>query len=129
MTVVDLPKKKLKRATHPAPLNKSTGAARFFDRMVRDIERDLGGVRDLSRIEVELIKGFSGAATQLQYLNHQVLLGEGSDIDPSGYSQLASTMLRIGVRLGFRRRAKDVTPTLDVYCPRPVVVDDFEEDQ
>ena len=78
--------------------------------MVREIEVDLGAGsrRNLSRIESELIRAFAGAATQLQYLNHQILLGEGSEIDLVGFSQLASTMLRIGSRLGTTRRAKSV---------------------
>ena len=65
------------------PLDRTSGAARFFDRMVREIEVDLGAGRrrNLSRIETELIRAFAGAATQLQYLNHQILLGEGSEID------------------------------------------------
>jgi hypothetical protein len=73
----------------------------------REIEVDLGAGRrrNLSRIESELIRAFAGAATQLQYLNHQILLGEGSEIDLAGFSQLASTMLRIGSRLGTTRRA------------------------
>jgi hypothetical protein len=36
------------------------------------------------------------------------LLGEGSEIDLAGFSQLASTMLRIGSRLGTERRSKQV---------------------
>ena len=40
----------------------------------------------------------------------QVALGETSAIDLSGYATIASTMLRIGSRLGLQRRPKDVTP-------------------
>jgi hypothetical protein len=96
-----------------APLDRTSGAGRFFAKMVREIEVDLGAGsrRNLSRIETELINAFCGAATQLQYINHQILLGEGSEIDLAGFSQLASTMLRIGSRLGVARRAK---PVMDV---------------
>ena len=105
--------KRSKRAPRDlVPLDKASGAARFFDRMVREIESDLGGRRQLSRIESELIRAFSGAATSLQYLNHQVLLGESSEIDLTGYATIASTMLRIGSRLGLRRVPRDVTPSL-----------------
>ena len=115
MTVVDLKRtKKLKRA-HLVTLAKDTGAGRFFSKMVRDIQSDLAGRRNLTRIENELIGAFCGAATHLQYLNHQIMLGESREMDLAGYSQLASTMLRIGSRLGFARRAKDVTPTLSDY--------------
>jgi len=96
------------------PLDKTSGAARFFDKMVRDIEVDLGGRLRLSRIQGELIRAFSGAATAIQYLNHQVLLGEGSEIDLAGYATLASTMLRIGSRLGLQRRTKPV-PSIAEY--------------
>jgi hypothetical protein len=84
------------------PLDRTSGAARFFAKMVREIEVDLGAGsrRNLSRIETELINAFCGAATQLRYLSHQILLGEAGEIDLAGFSQLASTMLRIGSRLG-----------------------------
>ncbi len=111
MGVIDLkPSKGAKRAPRGlVPLDDS-GAARFFRRVVRDITGDLGGRGELSRIEKELIQAFAGAATQLQYLNVQIALGDSSAIDLSGYATLASTMLRIGSRLGFRRRPRNITP-------------------
>jgi hypothetical protein len=108
MTVVDL--KVPKRAKRSLPLDQASGAARFFGRMVREIETDLGGHRTLSRIQRELLHAFAGAATQIQYLNHQVLIGESGELDFATYAQLASTMLRIGARLGLQRRARDITP-------------------
>jgi hypothetical protein len=114
MTVVDLKRaKRGKRMPRDIlPLDQATGAARFFARMVREIEQDLGGRRHLSRIEGELVRAFAGAATALQYLNAQVALGETSEIDLPGYATIASTMLRIGSRLGLARRPRDVTLTL-----------------
>jgi hypothetical protein len=94
-------------------LGDSTGAARFFRTMVKNVEADLGGRRDLSRIEAELIRAFCGAATQLQYLNLQLALGEAAEIDFTAYATLAST--RIGSRLGLSRRQRDATPTLNQY--------------
>jgi hypothetical protein len=111
MTVVDL--KVPKRVKGSLPLEQATGAARFFDKMVREIETDLGGRRQLSRIQGELIRAFAGAATTLQYLNVQVALGETSAIDLGGYATVASTMLRIGSKLGMLRRSKDVTTLAD----------------
>ena len=112
MTVIDLkPRSKSpKRPRDLVPIDKASGPARFFGRMVREIESDLGGRRQLTRIEGELIRAFAGAATTLQYLNHQVMLGEISEINLSGYATIASTMLRIGSRLGFHRRARNITP-------------------
>jgi hypothetical protein len=114
MTVVDLKvPKRTKRGSRNLPLQQATGAARFFDKMVREIETDLGGRQQLSRIQDELIRAFAGAATTLQYLNVQVALGETSEIDLSGYATVASTMLRIGSKLGLQRRPKDVTSLAD----------------
>jgi hypothetical protein len=114
MTVIDL-KPKRKRASRGLPLEQATDSARFFARMARAIESDLGGRRQLSRIETELVHAFAGAATAVNYLNRQVILGEASEIDLSGFAVLASTMLRIGSKLGLARRSKDITPTLTEY--------------
>jgi hypothetical protein len=113
MSVIDLKKRQAKpRATRDlVAIDKHSGAGRFFTKLVRDIESDLAGRRNLSRIESELIRAFAGAATTLQYLNVQVALGESSEIDLTGYATIASTMLRIGSRLGLGRRARDVTPS------------------
>ena len=114
MSVVDLKvPKRTRRGSRSLPLDQATGATRFFDRMVREIETDLGGRRQLSRIQGELIRAFAGAATTLQYLNVQVALGETSAIDLGGYATVASTMLRIGSKLGLQRRPKDVTTLAD----------------
>jgi hypothetical protein len=122
MSVIDLNKK---RRTH-APrdlvaIDKTSGPARFYDKMRRDIAADLGGHRLMSRIETELIKGFCGCATRLEYLNFQIMLGEASDCDVGSYAQLASTMLRIGSKLGLHRRQPDAKRTLGA-----VLLEDIE---
>ena len=130
MTVIDFslkPKRSHKRAPRDLmPLDKSSGAARFFDKMTHEIEVDLGGRRELTRIEGELIRAFAGAATLLRYLNHQILLGDGSEIDLNGYATIASTMLRIGTRLGFRRHEPE-PPSMQDYLhslpPEPPIED------
>jgi hypothetical protein len=119
MAAVDL-KPQRKRARRVSrdlvPLDKNTGAARFFDRMIRDVESDLGGRRFLSRIEGELVRAFAGSATALQYLNSEIVLGEAvGEIDLSAYATLASTMLRIGSKLGLSRRPREVEQTLETY--------------
>lgn len=43
-------------------LDGRTSAAKAFDRLVADIESDLGGSDRLSAIERALVKGFAGAA-------------------------------------------------------------------
>jgi hypothetical protein len=111
MTVIDLKrqtKRKRQSSSVLVPLDKTSGAARYYAKMMRDIESDLGGRRLMSRIETELIRAFCGSATRLEYLNHQILLGDASEADVASYAQLASTMLRIGSRLGLQRRAKPI---------------------
>jgi hypothetical protein len=65
MNVVDLkaPLPKRKQAGRDlVPLAKCTRAGRFFARLIQEIEEDLGGRSNLSRIESELIRAFAGAA-------------------------------------------------------------------
>jgi hypothetical protein len=100
--------KRPRRKHDLVPIDKTSGPGRFFARMVREIETDLGGRHELSRIESELIQAFSGSATALRYLTHQILLDEVSELNLASYAQLGSTMLRIGSRLGLQRRAKTV---------------------
>ena len=113
MTVVKL-KKKRRAPRDLVRIDQNSGPGRFFSKMVRDIESDLGGRRLTTRVAGELIEAFAGCATALRYQTHQILLGD-AEIDLTGYSTLASTMLRIGSRIGFERRAKDVTPNLQDY--------------
>ena len=110
MAVVDL--KVPKRARRGVPLEQATDASRFYNRVVRDIVADLGGRRELTRIEGELIGAFAGGATVLRYLNRQVALGEIAEVNLSDFSTISSTLLRIGCRLGLSRRQLDVTQSL-----------------
>jgi signal transduction histidine kinase len=110
-TVIDIKTKKRRRHAPRdlVAIDKTSGPARYYDKMQRDIAADLGGRRLMSRIETELIKGFCGCATRLEYLNYQIMLGEAAEADVASYAQLASTMLRLGSKLGLSRRAKTVT--------------------
>ena len=110
MAVVDL--KVPKRARRGLPLEQATDAAKFYNRVVRDIVADLGGRRELTRIEGELIGAFAGGATVLRYLNRQVALGEIAEVNLSDFATISSTLLRIGCRLGLSRRQLDVTQSL-----------------
>jgi hypothetical protein len=113
--IVNLTRLHRRASSQFVAVDKVSGAGKFFDKLTRDVERDLGGRDRLSRIERELVTAFSGAATTLRYLTHQILLGESAEIDLAGYANMASTMLRIGSRLGLHRVPKDVTPLLGEY--------------
>jgi hypothetical protein len=109
MTIIDLPKRRGRAPHDLVAIDKTSGPARFYDKMRRDIAVDLGGRRNMTRIEAELIKGFCGCATRLEYLTFQIMLGDASECDVAGYAQLASTMLRLGSKLGLSRRTKLVS--------------------
>ena len=69
--------KRSKKATRPQLLTRDqldgrTNAAKFFDKIVVDIENDLGGHDQLSTITRALIEGFAGAALTLCNLNAQL---------------------------------------------------------
>ena len=103
------------KATQPplltrAQLDRRTSAAKAFDKLVADIEADLGGRDQLSTIQLVLIEAFAGAAVTLQHLNTRLALGQ--EIDLGQYAQTVSAMVRVASRLGLRRRARDLTPTL-----------------
>jgi hypothetical protein len=91
-------------------LDGRTAAAKIFDRLVVDIEGDLGGADQLSTIERALVEAFAGACVTLHHLNAKLALGE--EIDLGQHAQAVSAMVRIASRLGLQRRAKDVGPTL-----------------
>ena len=104
--------KRSKKATRPQLLTRDqldgrTNAAKFFDKIVVDIENDLGGHDQLSTITRALIEGFAGAALTLCNLNTQLALGE--PIDATEHAQAVSVMVRVAGRLGIQRRARDVT--------------------
>src|SRR6516225_495652 len=52
----------------------------------------------------------SAAAVTLQHLNTRLALGQ--EIDLGQYAQTVSAMVRVASRLGLRRRARDLTPSL-----------------
>lgn len=91
-------------------LDGRSNAAKFFDGLVREIETDLGGADQLSAIERSLIEAFVGARLWVDHFNTKALLGEA--IDVGAYSATASVMVRIATRMGVRRRARNVTPSL-----------------
>jgi hypothetical protein len=106
------------KATRPQLLTRDqldgrTSAAKIFDRLVADIEGDLGGSSQLSTIERALIEGFVGAAVTLHHLNTKLVLGQ--EIDLSQHAQAVSAMVRVASRLGISRRAGDITPSLSEY--------------
>jgi hypothetical protein len=105
-----LAKKRKHVAVKPQLLTRSridrrSNAAKVFDRLVSDIEADLGGAEQLSAIERTLVEALAGSYVTLDNLNTRLLLGQ--EIDLSEHAQAVSAMVRVASRLGLRRRAKD----------------------
>jgi hypothetical protein len=96
-------------------LDKRSNAYKAFTQMVADIEADLGGRDALSTIERTMVAAYVGAAITLQHFNTQLALGQ--QIDLTQLASAASVLVRIGGRLGLKRRARDVE-TLDQYLKR-----------
>ena len=112
-----LPQKRSKWTPKPRPVTRDqldgrTKGAMLFDRMVKDIEAELGG--DVSLIERGLIEGWVGASVGLQGLIAQLV--QGKPVDWSIYAGTLSVMVRTAQRLHPWRRAKDITvPSLSQY--------------
>jgi hypothetical protein len=88
-------------------LDGRSNAAKTFDRLVSEIETDLGGRDQLSAIERTLIEAYAGAYVSLCNLSMRLALGE--QIDLSEHSAAVGAMVRVASRLGLQRRARDVT--------------------
>ena len=106
---------KIGRITKPQLLTRDqldgrTNACKLFERLITDIENDLGGADRLSTIERALIEAFAGACVTMQNLNTRLALGEA--IDLSEHAQAVSAMVRVSNKLGLQRRAKDVGSSL-----------------
>jgi hypothetical protein len=87
-------------------LDRRSLAYRDFEAQIASIKADLGnGV--LSTIETQLIENFACLSVMMNAATVDLLLGKKVDI--ATVCMLASTAMRIGGRLGLRRRAKDVS--------------------
>ena len=104
--------KKFKLLTRES-LDGRTSAARKFDAVAHAIAEDLGGEGKLSAIEKHLVEAFAGVSVHLADLHTRLLLGEPINI--MEHSTAVSTMVRIAQRVGVRRIARDVTPSVKDY--------------
>jgi hypothetical protein len=112
-------RRRSKRATRPQLLSREqldgrTNAAKVFDRLVSAIFADMGGIDQLSTIEVALVEAFAGAAVTLNNLNTRLALGQ--EIDLSQHAQAVSAMVRVATRLGLQRRAREIIPDPLTYA-------------
>jgi hypothetical protein len=105
-------------ATRPQLLDRSqldgrTNAAKIYDRLVANIQNDLGGREALSTVKAALVEAFAGAYVTVNNLNTRMLLGQA--IDLGQHAQAVSAMVRVASRLGIERVARNITPSVRDY--------------
>ena len=96
-----------------ASLDRRSNAKKAFDRIVAEVENDLGGPAGLTAVQRALIEAFAATSILVNDQGARVVLGE--PVDVATFAQLTSTMCRLASRIGIERIARDVTPTLDQY--------------
>jgi hypothetical protein len=96
-------------------LDGRTLAARQWETIVTQIRADCSANgTELTLVQLAMVEAFAGLSVQLDALNTEVLLGK--PVDQGAYCQLITTMVRVGARLGVKRKPKDVTgQTLAAY--------------
>jgi hypothetical protein len=90
-------------------LDGRTAAAKAYDRLVSQIYADLGGVGELSAVEIVLAEAFTGAGVVLRDINTRII--GGAEIDAAMvamHASASSTLVRCASRLGTARRSKPV---------------------
>ena len=113
-------KRKPYKPTKPRPftrdqLDQRTAAFRMFDNLVVSVIQDVGGEREISAVQRELIEAFAGVAIRVNDLNSRGLAGQ--PVDLSELSLAASTLTRLASRIGIRRvfNPRNVTPSVADY--------------
>jgi len=86
---------------------------RRFRDLCAGIASDLGGAEHLSTIQLDLIRRYAGLAVLAEKLEADVI--NGREVALGEMILIASTLARLSRRIGLKRVAKDVTPSLDEY--------------
>lgn len=106
-------------------LDGRTAPAKRARALAADIISDLGGDDNISAGERELVTRVSVLATVCQ--DAEVALLTGEEVDLQLHLAAVNALRRVLSTLGLERRAKDVTPTLDVYLKQKrAEADDIE---
>lgn len=92
----------------PPYLDQRTRAAKLAQKLVADLEADLGGEFELTTARRELIKRGAMIGAMVEDLEARWLEREPADL--TTYGMLVDRQRRILEVLGLDRRARDVTP-------------------
>jgi hypothetical protein len=91
---------------------RSVAARRIYD-ITSAIVTDLGGADGLSETRLSLVRRFASLATLAE--EQEAKLARGEDVDVASLAHLSSTLCRLAQRIGLKRVARDVTPSLPEY--------------
>jgi len=97
-------------------LDHRTAAAKRCRDLIGAIELDLGGSDRLSTSERQIIQRAAITGAVLEDIETRWLAGD--PIDPALYATLGNAQRRLLETIGLRRRARDVTPSVDEYVAR-----------
>jgi hypothetical protein len=93
----------------PGVDGRSLIARRYHD-ICSAIAVDQGGVELLSEARLQLVRRFAAAAVLAEQM--EARLANGETIDIAQHALLASTLVRVGQRIGIDRIPRDVSPSL-----------------
>ena len=97
----------------PAIVDGRSAPARRFRDLLNAFVADMGGLDRCSEIKLGLMRRLAATTVQAEMLEARMVNGEAVDI--ASLCTLASTTVRLSQRLGFERRARTVTPSLNQY--------------
>jgi hypothetical protein len=96
-------------AVFPGIDQRSAIARRFRD-VIAAIASDLGGAANTTETKLHLVRRFAALVVQAEAM--EARLAEGEQIDVNAHAHISSTLVRLAARIGLKRVAKDITPTL-----------------
>jgi hypothetical protein len=108
----------------PGVKGTSSSARRFRD-LVNSYIADMGGLDNCSEIKLGLLRRLAAVVVQSELLEARMVNGE--EIDVSTLCTLASTTVRLSMRLGMERVPRDVGPSLAEYLQQHHQPDEVRE--
>jgi hypothetical protein len=94
-------------------LDKRTPAYLETKKLISAIEADLGGADQLSAAERQIVQHAAVIGAMITDMEVRYLAGKA--VDTSEYGFLIGVQHRLFSLIGLRRRARDVTPSIDEY--------------
>jgi hypothetical protein len=91
-------------------IDQRSAIARRFRDVAAAVCADLGGADRCSEARLHLIRRFAAQVCLAEVM--EARMANGEDIDVGAHCQTSSTLVRLATRIGLKRNAKDITPTL-----------------